>query len=78
VSLSPIAVAIQGLNRSPRLVAVQGLWPDFEEEPGDETSAFGTHRGRHWRPGELEPLDILPPRKRPRRRRREELFVIGS
>jgi hypothetical protein len=55
-----------------------GSWGDETALDDDDDSASPfARRGRHWRPGELEPLSILPPRKRPRRRRREELLVIA-
>ena len=54
-----------------------GSWGDQEAEQAEGDDPFAARRSRRWRPGELEPLDILPPRKRSRRRRRDELLVIG-
>lgn len=54
------------------------LWgPLAPSELPEPTTAGRGVRMRRWRPAELEPL-TLPPSKRPRRRRREELFVIAS
>ena len=42
MSLSPRAIALQGIGRPPRLVAVQGLWPDRATASG----VYGVRRVR--------------------------------
>jgi len=75
MALNPRAVALQGLGRSPRLVAVQGLWPEESEGDGDDTGApFSPHRRRSWRPAPVEPL---PPPKRKRKRRQADILFLG-
>lgn len=59
---------------------LSGAWGADEaadEDDAGSASPFAARRGRHWRPGELEPLSVLPPRKRARRRRRDEILLIG-
>jgi hypothetical protein len=77
VTLDPRTIAIHGLGEDARFVALQGLVSFAELVEVDDDSCVYAHRRRGWRPGELEPLAVLPPRKRPRRRRREELLLIG-
>lgn len=74
MSLSPLATALQGIGFSPRLVAVQGLWPDSETVIDENDDGFGMHTRRSWRP---MPIADVHPRKRPhKRRRREEMLLL--
>lgn len=52
------------------------LWgpPPAPDEVSELTPGRGI-RMRRWRPADLEPM---PPIKRPRRRRREELILLAS
>jgi hypothetical protein len=75
VTISPRAVALQGLGETPRLVAVQGLWPAQElPEDEDDTASPFTHRRRSWRP---LPVEQLPPPKRKRKRRQADILFLG-
>lgn len=70
-SLSARAIAVQGLGFTPRLIAVQGLWPFSDEAP--DTSSFGARAARRRRDvaldARLDELDRELRRHEERRRR---------
>jgi hypothetical protein len=53
--LDPRAIALQGIGSSPRLVAVQGLWPS-EQQPQPLPP---THRASRKKPRKPDDDDVL-------------------
>jgi hypothetical protein len=88
MSLSPRAIAVQGVGFTPLNVAVQGLWPVGEPPvpPAEDTDEdFSPHsrirRGRHaadFQPDWLlEALNPPKPPRRARKRREEDLVMLA-
>jgi hypothetical protein len=70
MSLSPRAIAVQGVGFTPLNVAVQGLWPVGEPPAPDQPSYWSD---RPWR--DVPFIPITP--RRPRRKRQEDLIFLG-
>lgn len=72
MSLSPRAMAVQGLGFAPRLVALQG----FDEGASSNSSGGGGLVNSRWVPA-FTPWANLP-RRRPRKTRQQDLLFLGQ
>jgi len=71
MSLSPRAIALQGIGLTPLAVALQGLVVAVGVQPAPPI--FGGFSNRPWRDAPF--LPVRP--RRPRRQRQEELVFLG-